>query len=394
MTTIDREILLGLLRKVMPGVDTKEGVVSGTDTILITTAGFHTFNEHICVTAPMDTGLEELAVKGNDFFKLVNKLPVGDVTLEKTETHLLAKGGRTKAKLRLLSSNNLIQVETLQESIGEWLPLPEDYRGTLVRVNLKNNKASFRGVIHYGNLIASADGMRFGYHGFPGQNQEGVPAMLSPVPDEETRALVEIATCTTAEERAARNAHTWWLDSPVIDQLGTLQEPMNQFQLTDNGKFGKWVHYLGANGTIFSAMRKDSSMYPLSNAMSNFRMVQDAINATPGMVIPEGMVEAISRCAVLAGTDENGNNVVTLSFLEDGLMVDASNTNGEAEEMVPYPEEAVIDPGAVDKVIKVNAESVVEQLKAGYSVHLVQDPFLFLALKKGESATAIPGIAQ
>jgi len=69
-----RQQLVTALATCLPGIDKSMTLIQGADTVVFSENSIHTYNDHIAVTVPFESGLAG-AVKAVEFHRLLTKLP-------------------------------------------------------------------------------------------------------------------------------------------------------------------------------------------------------------------------------------------------------------------------------------------------------------------------------
>ena len=85
--TVQKKQLVESLKLAMPGIESGNVVLQGSDTFIFHNGKSFTYNDSMAVSIPIEqTGLVEEdiegAVKADEFFKVVSKLPQDEISFE------------------------------------------------------------------------------------------------------------------------------------------------------------------------------------------------------------------------------------------------------------------------------------------------------------------------
>lgn len=304
---IEKARLIESLKKVMPGVETGNTLIDGTDLLLFTGASVSSYNSEIAVSAPCDTQNVSFSVKGADFFNLVSRMSDVTLSLEVVDSKVKIKAGRTKAAMTLQDSSKVMNlIRDLNVVSLEYKPLPEAFIDAVNICNLSGNAENIRGVA---------------------VNDYG-----------EGSAVYETDSVRVCINKLSERMDPFWVDDTVFNNAFKVGTPTG-YCVND-----AWLHLKYADGTVFSAKRKDHVAYPF-DGLSTFPSAFEKAKVLVKGRLPNNIAEAVSRVAILAsGVDKKNARMVRLTFRKDELELYAEKTGGEASETIPWETELEEDP--------------------------------------------------
>ena len=106
--TVQKKQLVESLKLAMPGIESGNVVLQGSDTFIFHNGKIFTYNDSMAVSIPIEqTGLVEEdiegAVKADEFFKVVSKLPQDEISFEVSENNSwILKSGKAKVEMTLI----------------------------------------------------------------------------------------------------------------------------------------------------------------------------------------------------------------------------------------------------------------------------------------------------
>lgn len=335
MITIEKDGLLAAIKKVIPGVEKGLSSDNGAEQLLFTGTSVHSCNGIVSVSAPCDTQGLEFSVKGLDFYKLVERLNGPELSFEIAGNAVKVKGGRTRAKLPLLNPDKLkAYLENVASASVTFKPCPEKFVPA-VRVSIiSGNVANLRGVAvtEYlgGSAVVATDSKRI---------------CFSSIPEKMDSFLVD--------------------DAVILDAL-KCGDPDGYAVV------GPWFHLHFPDGTIFSARRKDHSVYPFT-AVKNSVGVAETTDPELVGKLPADIKAAVERVAVLAsGIDGNNASLIRMTFNAEGLELYATKDGSEATEEIPWDTKPSKDPAGVS--VWVNVEFLEDAVNRSVDFSLVHGP--------------------
>lgn len=307
MVSIEKAKLVESLKKVMPGVEKGSTLINGADQLSFTGTSVSSHNGEIAVTTPCDTQGAAFSVKGADFYALVSRMSDVTLSLDVTDNKVKIKAGRTRASMSLMDATVVKGlVQTLNLDTLQFKPLTEEFVDGVRICTLSNNTENLKGVVVG--------------------------------PFEDTSAIYETDTTRICVSKLSAPMDPFWVDDNTFNDALKVGTPTGYCVGT------AWLHLRYADGTIFSAKRRDHSKYPCRQMAEYITALSDARVVVKG-TLPSNISEAVSRVAILASGAENKNaKLVQLTFNKSELGLYAEKTGGEASETIPWDKELEEDP--------------------------------------------------
>ena len=359
---IAKASLINALKKVMPGVEKGTTVIDGADQLLFTGASVSSYNGEIAVSAPCDTQNVSFSVKGMDFYNLVSRMSDVTITLDVTDNKVKLKAGRTKAAMSLLDSSKVMElVKELNLASLEYQPVSEDFIDGVRICALAGNVESIRGV-----AVGDCG---------------------------EASAIFETDTNRVCISKLPEKMESFWVDDGTFNDALKVGTP-KEYSVSD-----AWLHLKYEDGTVFSAKRKDHSVYPFP-VLANFLDAFKSAKVVAQGRLPSNIAEAVSRVAILASGTENKNaRLVELTFNKDELDLYAEKAGGEASETIPWDSPLAEDPQGikvwVDTAFLLEASNKVMDFTLCYlDTGDGQEPNLSLVFQSGEYTQFVSASAK
>lgn len=296
--TINKKSLLESLKNCMPGVDSGNTVLQGSDTFVFHDGRIFSYNDNISVSVPIEqSGLMgetvEGAVKANEFFKILSKLPNDEINFAVTEKSWLLKSGKAKAELSLIDFDYESRLKGIEPS-EDWKEIKDDFIFAIGSCKMDNNKSPLSGVFVSGKEVISTDGYQI--------NKFTMPDTELP---------------------------TFWITDNCVNELLKIKN-FTHMQLQ-----GNWVHFKSGEDVIFSikVLNKDNFPYEKVLKVLDNCNTENSLNAT----FPEQLFEAIDRATAFS-MDISGHNSIRLVLSPKDIHVSAERTSGKYEEKVSWKE--------------------------------------------------------
>lgn len=299
---IQKTELIEAVKKVMPGVEKGSTIIEGADSVVLTGKTIHSYNDSISVSVPFDSGEVSGVFKGNEFFKLIQKLPEDGMELTPMENGIQIQSGGVTAELNLITADIIDYIKSMKvDEWGRvWNELPEDFWEGIRLCKINCSTSPNRGIFSAGsktegNLLISADGIRLNYYHLSGP--------------------VEL----------------FWIDDPAWAELVRLPGKIKEYSVDEC-----WVHFRAEDGVIFSAKRKDEAYYPLEKLIS----IEETIKIEKSDIavpFPKGIEKAIDRVAVLS-EDINSFSAITVKIHKNKMVVESSRVSGKIKETLELPD--------------------------------------------------------
>ena len=330
---IVRAQLLSALQRCIPGVEAGKSVLEGADTFVFSGGKIHSYNDHISVSVPFapvleegDTAALEGAVKAREFFNIVNRLPGDALTLKVKDKSWIMKAGNAKVELTLLEPAVMSRVAGLFKEELAWVPLPKDFIVGLTISKIGCNKSLLAGIFVNDNVMFASDENRINRYLLDGK---GLPRF-------------------------------WLADAAE-------QELVKFTGLSDMALSAAWIHFRGADGTLFSAKRLKDDKFPfdkLAAVVAKHAQTPEDV----GGDLPEGLADAVERAATLS-MEIDGHAVVRLSFQKEGIECYSERSTGKYREMVSWGDKKPSD--ALPEIsVNVDDEMILYGLKRSKSFYL------------------------
>ena len=298
---IDKNQLLIAMKKAMPGVDKGSSLIDGADTFLLTGDFIHTYNDTVSVSAPCKMDGLAGSVKCLDLFRLVSKLATPLLQINQLDGKWELLAGRVKATIQLVESQTGKYLEGLKLSALEWKELPENFNEGVKLTRIPRNASPFRGICVDKNVMISTDQVQM------------------------NRFILQ------------STMDTFWIDEAAIGDYVKFNPGAVAYAISE-----AWVHFKMADGTIFSARRKEHSEYPFEQIdtiiAERVKKETDSSN-----VLPADIGEVADRVATLAA-DQKGSLPVRLTLDKANLSVYAERPTGNITEEVPWEKPFETDP--------------------------------------------------
>lgn len=307
--------LLSALQKVMPGIEKGNHFLEGSDAFLFDYNYLYSYNDSISVSTKFESEITA-SVKASDFFKLVMKLPDGEIDLEfdKEKGIINIKSGRTKAKIKTSETGIGQYIDGMNLSELSWKPISEQFFQALKLMKLTMSNCPYRGLFVNENLISTTDAVRVNIY-----------KMIEPMDG-------------------------FWIDDPIMHQLMGFPEELVGYSISP-----AWVHFKGKNDTIFSGKRNQDNSYPLTAIKgfdTDFQLQKTDIRNT----LPVNFKEVADRIGVMAeGVDKF--SVISLRIKKDELIIYSEKDNGSIEETLNW---AVPFDQDIDLTIRADVSFLVE----------------------------------
>ena len=297
---INRATLAEAVKKCLPGVESGNVILDGTDTLVFTPGAVHSYTDSIHVSAILPESELVGCLKAVDFAKLINKLKGDTVTIEQVDGKWVLTCGETEVELALFSDAIMRHVDSLKIGDVAWKALPEDFQEGLKLTKIAGNTNPVRGACVAGAKLYSTDTIRI--------NEYTFPAALDP----------------------------FWIDDPAVAELikiGTLVEYAVGVA---------WVHFRTKDGAVFSAKTREYSQFPLDGLRNHITAVTEAPTLA-GNSLPLALGEAVQRVSVF-GAELQGIVSVGLSLRKDFIEARSARSSGKAKEKVKWAEPFAEDP--------------------------------------------------
>ena len=312
---IDKGALLKAVKKVMPGVGTGKKLLEGSDNIIFSKIGLHSFNREISVTVPFEypEGFElKGTVNAKDLFNLLNskrlKVISDSMDVEQLDHGIKFIGNQWESVLEFKDDSEWIaeKIETLSSTkCGK--ELPTDFTKGLTLCSIPGNTISQNGIYAKGTGMYSTD-----------------------------KRVANIYELDTEIDE-------FWLGQEVVTEFLKVPGVFTHYELTDS-VMGHWAHFKDMEGSIFSMATKDISVY--KSALTFFQKQQDVTPADPRLcgVLPVGFADAIEACSMMAEKDKsNGKKPIEIIFTNTAMVVKGIKSGGKLTNTLPWDDDHTMD---------------------------------------------------
>lgn len=309
--TIDRKILLENLKLAMPGIESGNVVLQGSDAFIFHEGKLYTYNDSISVVVPLEqTGLVEEDIEGGvhakELYNVISKFKSDEInfTLTKDNT-LLIKSGKAKVEMNFLDFDYMSRIEGISTEEDKWEDLPEDFGDALASCRMASNKSKFAGVFVNGDVVLSTDGFQIHVYKMKSQLSE------------------------------------FYISDSTLNELLKLKG-LKRVQVNRT-----WVHFETDHNVIFSAKTLNAKNLPFDKIMA----VMDSSSPTDEdfhATFPLEVFLAIERADNFA-LDINNDSVVRLTISTDKIGVSSEKASGKYNEEIEWekPIEGNFEPTIV-----------------------------------------------
>ncbi len=304
---VQRDELLGALKRCMPGIERGTSLLEGADTFVFQKGWVHSYNGSISVSVPFEVDdVIEGAVRAPEFFGVISKLPSGELTILPKEKHWLIKLKKIRIEITLMEQELDGFISNLALDKVKWAKLPETFEEGLkcCQMNCQTSD-SYGGVYVQGDKMTSTDGRR-----------------------------INLFTLK-------KDMPTFWIrdnSAGELLKLGSLEKC---------GVSESWVHFTNEEGVYFSCMRLKDENFPFEK-MKKVLEKHKKKSADLSNVLPDGIDSALERASALS-MEVSGFKAVKMVMRTDAVEVYSRRTAGSYSEKVLWekPFEEEIEPVTV-----------------------------------------------
>lgn len=338
---LSRNSLISVLKQAMPGVETGNTILEGSDTFVFTNGFVYTYNDNISVASKLTDDAKELSgtIKANDFYILLSRFKDDELKIIVKEDRWIIKSGSARAELTLLADSAIEYVKRILPENPTWKALPVRFFDGMKMALFASNNSSLSGIYIHNDILTSTDEMRINCYKLDASIEDTV-----------------------------------WLADTAVKELLKLNnlEQMNVSQ--------GWVHFLAKDGTIFSCKRLQHEKYPYDKVMDLITKNKKEDRDVCG-ILPKELVEVVNRASALSMNMESFD-AIKLIFNNDGIEVYSERASGNYEETVKWekkiekefePVSIYIDSGMIESGVKQSKSFYLKQrqLKNGVSKKIV-----------------------
>ena len=299
---IQKKQLVESLKACMPGIETGNAVLQGSDAFVFHDGKIFSYNDSISVTVPIEQAsmIEENlegAVKAEEFFKIISKFPSDEINFAVSPNNSwILKSGKAKAEMALMNFDFETRLKGIEPNEENWVNITDEFIAGVGTCKMAVNKTSLSGIYVKGKDIASTDGWQINKF--------------------------------TMKDCELPN---FWISDSSANELLKLRK-LVQVQLQ-----GTWVHFKAENGTIFSVKTLQVEAFPFDK-VSNLIDVSKPKEGDFHSKFPVELFNAIDR-AVSFSIDIQEHSAVRLVISKEKIEVSAERTSGKYSEKIAWEEE-------------------------------------------------------
>ena len=298
--TIQKKQLLDALKLAMPGIETGNATLQGSDAFVFHNGNIFSYNDSISVSVPLSqAGLVEEnlegAVKAEEFFKVIGKFPGDEISFVANEGSWILKSGKAKAEMTLMDFDFETRLKGIEPS-EEWVTITEDFITGLAICKMTNNKSPLSGIYINGKEIFSTDGWQI--------NRYTMNECELPI---------------------------FWISDKTVDEL------LKIGKFTSMQVQGTWVHFKTEEGTLFSAKTLFVDKYPFDKVKS-LLSTSNPKDTDFHAKFPRELFNAIDR-ATSFSIDISEHSAVRLVLSKEKIVVSAERSSGKYEEKISWEDE-------------------------------------------------------
>lgn len=285
----DRQKLLVSLKQCMPGID--ESLI-GSDTFTFYNGRIYTYNEALSISKKIDfcsedeVGKLKFAIKGEEFYKIIEKFKFDEIKVEITENSLKMSCDKSKVELPFIEFEFEKRFDMF-ENLDGWEDVDENIINGIVMCRILNNKSTLNGIFISEDNVYSTDGYQIN------------------------------------KFKLNKKIKDFYIDDKTAQELV-------KFSNFKKILIGKWLHLMNDEETIFSVRLMECEKYPVDKIENIFDSVDFE---TKKYTLPEDLIEVVDRASVF-GADIESRNVIELTFYENKIKVSSERNSGKfCEEM-------------------------------------------------------------
>ena len=293
--TIQKKDLLKKLGLCMSGIEKGNPILQGADSFIFYKDRIFTYNDMISVSVPIENTemlAENLegAVRAEEFFKIINKMPNEEIIFEVSDNKTwVLKSGRAKAELALVEFDYERRLNKIQIS-ENWIELEDDFITGLNVCKMGKNTTPLSGTFIKDKFIISTDGYQIN--------------------------RFEMKDVELPE---------FWVSDKSMGELLKFTK-LNKVQVQNN-----WVHFKSENDTVFSLKTLITTKYPYDACCKLLDNV-DLSTLIKGK-FPNEIKDVIERASVFDVTLEN-HSAIKFTIDSEGIEVSSENAVGNYSEKV------------------------------------------------------------
>ena len=297
--TIQKTELLKKLALCMSGIEKGNPILQGADSFIFYKDRIFAYNDMISVSVPIENtemlseNLEG-AVRAEEFFKIINKMPNEEIQFEISDKDSwVLKSGKARAELALIEFDYERRLNEIQIT-EDWIELDDDFITGLNVCKMAKNTTPLSGTFIKDKYIMSTDGYQIN--------------------------RFEMKDCELPE---------FWVSDKSMTELLKFTK-LNKFQKNPTSN---WVHFKSENDVVFSLKTLMTSKYPFDKCSTLIDGV-DFTNLIKGR-FPNEIKSVIERASVFNVNLEQ-HSAIKLIIGKEGIEVASENAIGNYSEMVAW----------------------------------------------------------
>ena len=297
--TIQKTELLKKLALCMSGIEKGNPILQGADSFIFYKDRIFAYNDMISVSVPIENtemlseNLEG-AVRAEEFFKIINKMPNEEIQFEISDKDSwVLKSGKARAELALIEFDYERRLNEIQIT-DDWIELDDDFITGLNVCKMAKNTTPLSGTFIKDKYIMSTDGYQIN--------------------------RFEMKDCELPE---------FWVSDKSMAELLKFTK-LNKFQ---KNPASNWVHFKSENDVVFSLKTLVTSKYPFDKCCALIDSI-DFTNLIKGK-FPNEIKSVIERASVFNVNLEQ-HSAIKLIIGKEGIEVASENAIGNYSEMVAW----------------------------------------------------------
>jgi len=324
---VKKSELFEALSKVKPALSDK-AIIEQTDHFIFDNDYVRTYNDRIAISYPFKSGFH-LAIKADEFFKLISKIESQEIELSESEGSLSITIEKTKGSIKgLIVTAAEVKCPAIIIKTKRWFMLPKNFSDAIRFCSFSADRNMLMKELTClcinNNYVLSSDNFRATKY----EMDSKLPEFLLPA--------------TVAQELAKHSPTHYVIEAE-----------------------GAWIHFKNADGVIFSS-RVIEGEYPQEDVWGLFTQKGDSI------VIPEGLKESLDRAKIFSQQITEVDDLIQIRVYKSGKLT----CRGEGA-LGWIEEEFKVDYKKKDFEVKVSPEALIEILSHVKEMKVSDDKLYF-----------------
>lgn len=295
---VERLKLVEALKNAMPGIETRNVILEGSDAFIFSDGFIHTYNDILSVSVPFPITNKagdtvSGAIKAKEFYDLISKFKGDTLKIITKEKTWILKSENATAELTLLENVLLEKVKHIISNDSKWTLIPKNFIDGISICKFSSNRSNLSGIFVQKNIMCSTDELRINWINLSDEMKE-----------------------------------SFWINDVAADEVMKLNRP-TKYAVTKS-----WVSFRTKDGVIFSCKRLDEKKYPFSQ-IKNMVESHEKEKGDISNLLPKELNDAINRAASLSQNIET-YETVTLTFSNDGIEIFSQRACGKYLENVKW----------------------------------------------------------